>query len=874
MHVGDSFAQARSKGSEEIPFTTGAEPPLETRVHEALATSHEPAVMLLRLCRVLVPSFVHSCQAYLQDAAGQLERAAGSGAQTADDALLLSGGPITDRSVLVVRLAGRSHPLGALVLRRDGDRPFDEHDERRARSIGHLVSLEIENSLLIDANARARADAGRALDRADRLIHLSGALSGALTATHVTDLVLDQAKRFLGADGASIGLLTQDRMSVDIVGTSGQVATLSNEKHSAPASAYEPFADAARSGRPVYIESLNTGAAGPKFIANAPEDGALAALPLSVDDDIVGALGLHFPNRRDFSEEDRADMLALARSCADAMDRVRLYDSERRARAESGEEGRRLEVLADAGRILASPLDHPNMMQTFARSLVPGLADWCIIYTITDDRLAPIAMCHREPSRAPELAELALLDARATAPLGPIGVRNSGRPQILLKVPDRILSGLAPDDTRQRLLRAVGITSQMTFPLEVRDRTLGVLVITYAGFRRYSSSDVVFVEELARRMAIALDNAKLYRDVHESEERYRLLVEGVQDHAIFMLDPQGRIATWNSGAERLFGYAPSEVVGAPYAAFSLDDGPPGSSVLEAARRDGRHEDDGWCLRNGDRFWGNRLVTRLTASDGTERGFAVIVRDLSERAKAREALEQARSQLAATEKLSALGSLVSGVAHEIRTPLTAMSNNLHIMEMSLRPATVKHPEDDLLGNLLTRVEDAIAGVDRLNRLVEDLRRFTRVKPGTRKRMPLESIVLTAVDLFRAAHRGSIQVESSLEPTPSAEVDVTQVQQVVLNLLQNAADAMPHGGRVRVETNEHERGACIIIEDQGIGMPPEVYARMFEEFFTTKPEGTGLGLSIVRRIVESHKGSIECESLPGKGTRFTVVLPTAA
>lgn len=223
----------------------------------------------------------------------------------------------------------------------------------------------------------------------------------------------------------------------------------------------------------------------------------------------------------------------------------------------------------------------------------------------------------------------------------------------------------------------------------------------------------------------------------------------------------------------------------------------------------------------------------------------------------------------SEKLAAMGSLVSGVAHEIRTPLAYISNHLYMAQRRLEAARASAPEARRVAEDVAPLLDiASQGVDRINRLVGDLRRFTRHHAGERADADLASVVREAVDIFRATHQGRILLDADLRAAPVRNVDRVQIQQVVLNLLDNAAEAMLHGGRVRIATSPAPGGATLVVADEGPGMTPEIQARMYDEFFTTKKEGTGLGLSIVRRIVEAHDGSIRCATEPGKGTTFTL------
>src|SRR5262245_12622564 len=258
----------------------------------------------------------------------------------------------------------------------------------------------------------------------------------------------------------------------------------------------------------------------------------------------------------------------------------------------------------------------------------------------------------------------------------------------------------------------------------------------------------------------------------------------------------------------------------------------------------------------------------------EKILAVLTTALARR-RAELELEAARRQVAMSEKLSTLGTLVSGVAHEIRTPLTYVTNNLFLIRQQLEQAVRGRPELRELADAVAQYgKAALDGVARIDRLVEDLRRFAKRDEAGPVEADLRDVVGVAVDLFRATRRGRVDVRAELRSVPALLLDIGQVQQVVLNLLTNAAEAMASGGTVRVATRAVPGGGEIEVEDHGDGIAPDVQDRLFHPFFTTKAEGTGLGLSISQRIIEAHGGHIRFESHVGRGTTFFVFLPLRA
>ena len=255
---------------------------------------------------------------------------------------------------------------------------------------------------------------------------------------------------------------------------------------------------------------------------------------------------------------------------------------------------------------------------------------------------------------------------------------------------------------------------------------------------------------------------------------------------------------------------------------------------------------------------------LPGPGGQPLGVVWLAIDVTATRRAERALESARRQLGRSERLSALGALVSGVAHELRTPLAYIMNNVFLVRQRLqRP---QPPPGDELAPLL---DEALSGAERIQRIVGELRKVGESSQH-RRAASLDEVVRPAVELFRSTHTGSVRLVADLRPTPSVDADAQQLQQVVLNLLQNAAEAMGQGGEVRISTVATGAWARLVVQDQGPGIPDEARPHVFDEFFTTKEEGTGLGLAIVRRIVDHHRGNVRFET-GERGTTFVVELP---
>src|SRR5438552_247546 len=342
--------------------------------------------------------------------------------------------------------------------------------------------------------------------------------------------------------------------------------------------------------------------------------------------------------------------------------------------------------------------------------------------------------------------------------------------------------------------------------------------------------------------------------------RFRLLVDSVIDYAIFMLDTEGRVVTWNAGAERIKGYRADEIRGRHFSCFypeeALRTGTP-AHQLRAAAAKGRFEDEGWRLRkDGSRFWANVVITAVRDGAGRLRGFSKVTRDLTERRLAQEALVR-------RERLAILGQLAGGISHELRNPLGVVKNSVYYLGMVL-PGD--HPARKHLAIIEREVEAA-------NRIVAALLDFGRVSVPSRVPSDLNAVVRACVE--RETAPDTVTVAATLaEDLPQVAVDPDLVALALGNLIRNALQAMPDGGALTVETSWTAEDVLIGVADTGGGIAPEHLDKIFEPLFTTKTRGLGLGLALVKRLLEANGGQITVESALAQGSRFLVRFPRAS
>ena len=337
------------------------------------------------------------------------------------------------------------------------------------------------------------------------------------------------------------------------------------------------------------------------------------------------------------------------------------------------------------------------------------------------------------------------------------------------------------------------------------------------------------------------------------------IIEGTAD-AIIVRDAEGRITSWNPAAEAIFGWTAAEMMGQTAQRLIATSAGPAPAVarIDAALREGR------TLRNletgGTRKDGTPITFSLTVApiyDATDSyvGTTGIVRDVT-------AIKQLQLQLLERERLAAIGELAAMVAHEVRNPLAGIRGGCEILLEG-------YPEGDTRHDIGVEI---IHQVDRLSRTVHDLLLFARPKAMDLVPTDIHGLIQRILHVLGDDQENAAVevVRDFSEDVPIIQADGRQMEQVFMNLILNAIQAMNHKGRVTIATRAHGRQVVVTVSDTGPGIPPGKIAHIFEPFFTTRSQGTGLGLAIVKKIVEAHGGRIEATSAPGAGARFTVTL----
>lgn len=361
--------------------------------------------------------------------------------------------------------------------------------------------------------------------------------------------------------------------------------------------------------------------------------------------------------------------------------------------------------------------------------------------------------------------------------------------------------------------------------------------------------------------------------LRQSEERFRLLIQGVKDCAIYMLDPTGHVTNWNAGAAKIKGYTSNEIVGQHFSRFYTEPdraaGEP-ERALKTALSEGKYEREAWRVRkDGGLFWAHVLIDPIHDDEGHHIGFAKVTRDMSEKKKADQEIAEAQYSLLQSQKLQAIGELTGGIAHDFNNMLTVIAGSADFLRRNRDVAEEKK---------VRYLDGILETTDRATRLTSQLLAFARQQPLMPRVFYVVERLEAIGELLRRTLGSQIQVTTEgSDKSLRVEVDPAQLEAALLNAAVNARDAMPEGGQITLmacqESIGRETFVRVSITDTGNGMPDDVRQRAFDPFFTTKEigKGTGLGLSQVHGFAAQAGGFAEIDTSEGTGTTLSLVLP---
>jgi PAS domain S-box-containing protein len=420
---------------------------------------------------------------------------------------------------------------------------------------------------------------------------------------------------------------------------------------------------------------------------------------------------------------------------------------------------------------------------------------------------------------------------------------------------------------------------------------IGALFLGHPEAGALDTRDELILAGIATQATFAIENARLLEasrqwrrdlqravaqrteELRRSELHLETLLAGITDYAIMLLDAEGRILTWNTGGERIFGYDTDEILGSHFSRFYAraehDEGAP-QRALRVAREKGVHETEAWRTRkDGTRFWASAMLMSIRDDDGHVTGYAKVIRDLTEARVAEERLQQA-------QRMEVVGQLTGGIAHDFNNLLTIILGNIdEVLRL--------HPDDNAVRKAAERVSGAAERAATLTRQLLAFSRRQALKP-----VPVNGTMLLAgmSDMLQRTLGENVRVRTTFSGNWACKVDAHQLESAILNLAINARDAMSEGGYLSLDVSsvhlddeligdDRVSGDFVVITvaDTGTGMPAEILERACEPFFTTKPlgRGTGLGLSQVYGFVRQSEGHFAIASEPGVGTTIRIFLP---
>jgi signal transduction histidine kinase len=792
----------------------------------------------------------------------------------------------------------------------------------------------LEGSRRIAAQARAEAEQAEVL-RLSRFQAVTEGFSRALTRRDVARVVLELGLPAVEAVAGMVHMVAPHGEDVELVAAVGVGPEVEAELQRLPLRGALPGYDAARTRAPVWLESSEELRERYPELAALPGVAAYQAfafLPLLAEGRVAGVIAFGFGAPRRFSASERASILGLARQCGLALERALLYERERAARLQAEAAGRRLKLLADASALLSRSLEWEETVAGVARLALGSFADWCAVDALEGGTVRRLAVLHADPTKAQLAAELMAYPPELAG--GPCISETllAGQPRMESRLMPEPESRCAGDARLLALTEGLGVRSYIIAPLIARQRALGALsFVRGPHMPLYAEEDLALAEELARRAALAMDNARLFRERSAAEEsarhsaaRLHLLArvsqlvaeagldlaqvldvlarevaESIGDGCVLQLVSEE--GSWLEPAavhhpedtsrvmlgqavrarrlrvgEGLQGAAVSTgqtILLPALSAEALDGSDPEAALRSYLERQGPQSVIVVALVAHGRARGSLLVLRPARGQPYGHEDQVLLESLASRAAL--AIEDARLYADALQALRQRDDFLSVAGHELKNPLNALQLQLHVLARLAREPRSQE-------GLAERVERVARTGEKLGVLIDDLLDVSRISTGQLQ------LVRTELDLVALVHEAASRMTEELsrascdlrvEGAPSVPGcwDRLRLEQVVVNLLSNACKyGRDHPVRVRVEA--HERVARLSVQDGGVGIAPEDQARIFQRFQraerTRHIQGLGLGLWICRQIVEAHGGTLRVESTPGQGATFIMELPLQA
>ncbi|HEV8438353.1 MAG TPA: GAF domain-containing protein [Methylomirabilota bacterium] len=765
---------------------------------------------------------------------------------------------VPHKSVAVVPMWLKERVVGGFIifwLRERHDFTLDEL--RLLDGIAGQAAIATENArLLEDADGRRR--------EAEVVADIARAISASLDLDTVLERVAEAAQELCASDMATIALREPDAEAMRFRALAGTRYTGYDEFRVEPGKG--AGGQVMVGGRPFRTDNY---AEDPRITRDYRTvmgvEGVITQMvvPIPIEGRVEGLLYVHNRSARPFSDRDETILVRLADHAAIAITNARLFgESERRRKS--------AESLAEVGRLASQSLELEVVGQRIADSVrVLFGAERSVIYRLdhASGRFTLLAFSSRTPEGAVW---------RRTLPPGTGALALAAQERHPVATPDLLEDPrLSVGDETRSFLEHSPYRAVLAVPLVIGDAVVGALGIRDRVGRRFDPEEIQLAQTFAHHTALAMENARLFGEVRDARDFLQSIASASAD-GIITTDVHGRFTYFSPGAEEMFGYEAAEMLGRPAAEFYRDGAEQARAVMTRLEAEDRIRNQELPFRAKDGGWVevNASMSLLRDASGAVVGTLAVVKDVTER----RALEE---QLRQSQKMDAVGRLAGGVAHDFNNLLTVILGRSELLLARYRADDRTRQQIDLIR---TTAQQAAA-------LTAQLLAFSRKQVVAPRRLDLNEVVTRMEQLLRRLIGEDLALRIILGPSLGhVKVDPGQMDQVIMNLVVNARDAMPRGGHLTIETanvaidaayaQQHlgvEPGPYVVlsVSDTGCGMDRDTMSHIFEPFFTTKGpgKGTGLGLATVYGIVQQSGGRIAVYSEPGIGTTFRVYLPRA-
>jgi PAS domain S-box-containing protein len=749
------------------------------------------------------------------------------------------------RAVLAVPLVSKETVFGTISIYWDHVRASAERETRLLTAFARQAAVAIENARLYEA-ARGR------IREMELLLDVAGILGSTLEMTPLLKRIARKTAEVCQVERCTIELWDKDGKVIPLMSqfADGRVDRDLWQKfrNAEPYRANEipAYARMIGSKAPVVIDDVTATDLIPREWMETFGLKSYLLVPLIRKGRVVGSLGLDYATEKEgFTPEQVSLATTIASQVALAVENVRLLEAER-------SQARRVEALREIAVEITGTLDLERLFRLIisrAVELVGAHSGTVYLLDESGRDLVPkswwtLGEWMRE--KVHRLGEGATGQAARTKQ----GVIVND----YLHWPHR----------RTDILERVPITATISAPMLVQERVVGVITLNAVEPGRvFRLADLGLLSMFAVQAAVAIETARLHSEIQGARDFLQSIIENSAD-AIITTDTHGRFTFWSPAAKEIFGYGAEEIIGRSIADYYRGGLEEARAVMKRLRAEGRVLNYETVFRTRDGRWveANTSMTLLSDESGAEVGTLGIVKDVTE-------LKRLEGEMVRSERLRVLGAMAAGVAHDFNNLLAIILGHAQLLERHLS-------DSDSLERLAIIQKAVEDGVETIRR-IQEFARLRSDRPFAT--VDVNALVKEAAALTRSRWRDeadaagvSIEVEVNTGEVKPVAGNPAELREVLVNLILNGLDAMPHGGRLEITTEALGDAVFVKVKDTGIGMSEEVRKRLFEPFFTTKAgRGTGLGLSVAYGIVTRHGGEISVESRQGEGSTFTIKLP---